>query len=355
MKKILIVGVDWLGNDPVSQIVKNAFLSSGSKEAIYFFGLGEKNGLGKVRNITYKTLKDPYFSKASFFFRLKRKIAETMKYDTFLFGSRFCYSRLLSFAKQINPDLIVALSGPMFYMESSVMVSKKLGISLNEVFFDPCSNNPDTVNFKKRRNRELWWFSEAKNIFFDSANDVPNETIPKIRTFRIPVNPKGDSSRRDRNVLIYGGGFYKGFREPYKLAEFSKIAKKQGFVLKAFVRGEYGKEILKASGAEVHDEIPNDAFVNEVSRAEAVVVLGNSCKNKYSPSKIIDGINNRKPIITIDVDLKDIPFYPFIYDWKTSDLFEKIKTISIDDLNNFDVFEKYPFLSVSYFCNLITQ
>ncbi len=355
MKKILIVGVDWFGNDPVSQIVKNAFLNFSTDSKIYFFGLGNKNDFGSSGNINYKTIKSPYFSALSFIYKAKRRIAKVINHDTFLNCSSYCYKRLSSFAKCIAPDLIVGVSGPMFYMESSARISKKLGIPVNEVFFDPCSNNPTTVNYKKRRKKELWWFACANNVFFDSANLIPNEKTKKIKTFSIPVNPTNCLFGQNSNILIYGGGFYKGFREPNKLADFCRIAKKNGYVLKAFVRGNYGKELLKESGAEVYDEISHDDYIKEISFAKAIVALGNTCEAKYSPSKIIDGINLKKPIITIDIDLNSIVSYPFAFDWNTKDLFGRIEAISIADLNNFNILEKNPNLSSSFFCNLITE
>ena len=237
-------------------------------------------------------------------------------------------------------DFVIGASGPFFYMNAAYKYSKKTNSKFGMIYFDPFTNNVSAINKKKRSELEKKWYSYASFIFEErNANKIPFEDSKRISlAYDIPIFEKSINGFENRPI-IYGGTFYESFRNEQLLLDFVKKGNCKGQVFKVFSNKKQVFDSL--DNVYSFGMVDTEDFDEECSNAKAIIVIGNGKDSKTYPSKLIDAVSYKKPIIGINID-NGLIKYPFFYSSDDTKLFEKINSLKKSDLEMLDLYKIYP-------------
>lgn len=181
--------------------------------------------------------------------------------------------------------------------------------------------------YKAKENHTAPYFRKLQKIACSVFDYITIPTKTAIRYFseyidedKIKVIPQGfDFSKvklaqyKENEIITFGyaGIFYKNIRNPEKFLEFlSSLDKDFVFVLYTITHGEIFTDILQkykqvlGDKLQIHDLIPRDECITELSRMDFLINIENSTSNQI-PSKLIDYALTKRPILSFKQD--DIP------------------------------------------------
>lgn len=342
--KVLIIGIE--NDGAVSKIIKEtlALFPKDKKYEFFCCGLGE--GQKKIENnISFQTIKLPRLN--DLFVKARRKILLFLKKDYYLVYWKSIYKKTSKIVKEIAPDIIVSVSGPFSYMKAGFELAKNNNLPLFLIFFDPFKDNYNIVNKQKAIEEAKKWCDYATEIFYDADTKVPvNGIEKKLTSFLIPIFESNESNKRN-NEIIYGGSFYKGFREPSVLANFINAQKETNVEYKVFTDKKDSliiQRMLINKNVSFFEPIDEVSFNKICNKALGIIVIGNANQNATIPSKVLEAIGHKKPIIGINFGKKlyYIDKYPFFFDGNDENAVNRIINIDTKALSEYDIFHNFP-------------
>ena len=342
--KVLIFGYGNKTTAAASNILLNLSKLIVEKEniEIVLFGYDENRNIKSLNDkITISSIRYP-FGKLTFNrYRLLRKFNKLFKKDDLCLSWQYLYKNALKVFKDEKFDYVIGASGPFCYMNAAFEYSKKTNTKFGMIYFDPFTNSISSfVNKNKRIALEKRWYERSSFIFEErNSNKLPFEDKKNIAlVYDIPMFAKPFTGF-EHGAVIYGGNFYKNFRSTELLLDFlsKDYCKKETF--KVFSnRKESFENVQNVISLDLKD---SDIFEKECSNAKAIIVIGNGKDSKTYPSKLIDAISYKKPIIGININA-DFVKYPFLYSGDDEKLFDKINAIKNADLESLDLYKIFP-------------
>jgi len=356
--KVLFVGVTDRG--AVSKIMKESLRilkNDVPNIELFCFGLG-KNKKEACEFATFYTRAIRPFPNL-LLCKIKNKILHLANFRTSLLYWKEVYKLLNTIISDIEPDIIVACSGPFFYMKAAYEAAKKNNKKLVLMFFDPFRDNPSIGNNKHLTVECDKWCSYASKILYDSDTTTPLEKMDdkKTESFLIPIFEKNYDCEQT-NRIVYGGSFYKGFRSTDILCDFIKKNRNQQFEI--FTDSGNAKRIKKMSlnNAIINEYTSSEKFEKACQKAKAIIVLGNKDMKATIPSKMLEAISLKKPIVGLNFSKKlyYINKYPFYFDaGNNADVLSAINKISFKEQNCFDVYSIFPERAPKDFTNKLLK
>lgn len=355
--KVLIFGYGNKTTAAASNILLNLSCLVTEREniEIVLFGYDEKRNIKKVNDkITISSIKYP-FGKCSFNrFRLLRKLNKVFRNDDLCLSWQYLYKNALKIFKDEKFDYVIGASGPFCYMNAAFEYSKKINSKFGMIYFDPFTNSISLhVNKDKRIELEKQWYKHASFIFEErNSNKLPFEDEKKISLiYDIPMFVK-PFNEFENGAVIYGGNFYNDFRSTQLLLDFLSKEYCKNETFKVFSnRKESFENVHNVESLDLKDV---NIFEKECSNAKAIIVIGNGKDSKTYPSKLIDAISYRKPIIGININA-DFIRYPFFYSGDDEKLFDKINALKKHDLESLDLYKIFPDRDPSVFVNNVLE
>lgn len=177
---------------------------------------------------------------------------------------------------------------------------------------------------------------EAKNGYYPEFLDKI-KIIPQGFNFeKIKINK--NFIKNQVPTFIYAGTFYRGLRDPRPLLDYlSSLNENFKFIVytKNIKYLQKHKTIL-GDKLEIHDYIPREKLIFEMSKSDFLINLENPSKNQ-SPSKLIDYALSGRPILSIntnkEIDKKLI--YQFIQgNYEKSFKIDNIEKYNIKNVAN---------------------
>ena len=357
---ILIVGFGGKLNLAINSILTNLIELSLKKEDeinFYLFGYSENNEKEHINErVIANTIKDPFLCSKFNRFRIKRKLCKILKIDSGLISWEYLFKKLNRTYADKHFDLVISASGKFCYTQAAYIYAKKNNFNFAIIYFDPFTNGINAINKRKRLEIEKRWYKKAKFIFYDADGAyLPFEDVDtKARPFFIPIFEK-ETRFNLSGPIIYGGSFYPGFRDVSLLTNFlNKINDSEDeFVIYSNLPSK------KDMNVEFKAPISYAEFEKECKRCKAYIVIGNGENSKTIPSKILEGISYKKPIIGINISksIDQLNKYPLYFDGDSNDVIQRINNLSKDDVLSLDIYsifpERDPSILVNNFLNLI--
>ena len=343
MKNVLFVGVDESG--AVSRIMKETLKRLHLDDAqLFTFGLGTENKIVQEEGIVSYYKRIPIFPHR-IIFKLQREMLSLIGRNNHLVSWRLIYKNLEKLCDRIKPDIIIAMSGLFYYMKAAFECSKKRNIKLSLVFFDPYETNAlihDKVSAIKEANL---WCEYARTIIFDKDGEKPlsNTFDNKMSSFLIPIFEKETVS--NNNSIIYGGFFYKGFRSSQTLLTFLNTVQDNSVHFDLYINRNDKKAIKRhvPKNTSIHSLQPVEKYEEICKQCLAIIVIGNGHQHNVKPSKFLEAIGHKKPIILINFpdDIGHFSKYPFSYK-SDRDVVAKIKHLNREKLLKYNIYSDFP-------------
>lgn len=343
--KIAIIGVS--DNGAVSKIVRaliKCYTFKNEKSHFFTFGYANSNNCLSHDNVDEYLFKNPF--KYTFFYRLTNKIFNKIGFDTYLLSWRFLYKKINKIFEKIKPDIIICTSGQFFYMKVGYKLSKKYSTPVDFMFFDPFIANPKIKN-KDKAQRELnKWCLLAHSILYDYDGVIGNQFTGfenKLHGFYIPIFESSQQIKRNYSI-VYGGSFYGSFRSKELITSFLSSASKRDSRVKFDIYTDSSFPVFDDYRISIHKMISPDEYENIISKCLAVIVVGNGDYFGSIPSKILEAISFKKPIIALNFVEKPyyVKKYPYFFIENENNCIEKIINISESELLNFDIYSSFP-------------
>ncbi len=350
--RILVVGIEEYG--AVSKILSKtlSMIDDNSFEFICF-GRGKKNKT-VLNNMTFIT-KNPH----SFSTKVVRKIYKIFNKDYYLLSWRNYYRQIKRICKKFDPDVIVAASGFFFYMKAAYEFAKRNNKRLILMFFDPFKNNSLIKNKTKAIDEASKWCSYADSVLYDCDGDIPISSINenKFIPFFIPIF-ESKNSKMLNNSIVYGGMFYSEFREPDALINL--INNTNDNVIFDIYTERYYANIIKEktfNKAKTHPLLGEHEFDMICDNCLAIVAIGNGKLSNTIPSKLLEAIGHKKPILGMNFCSKPkyLEKYPFFYDCNKTNCIKEIMSINNNLLKSYDIFYNFPERDPSLLTNLLVK
>ncbi len=125
---------------------------------------------------------------------------------------------------------------------------------------------------------------------------------PKIKYLGVPLlvdRPAVDERKAEkRKTVVYAGSLFPDIRNPeYILNVFKRLRSVQLDIYTAASKEWLSKLVGETENIRVHSAVPYSEIENIMSEADALLNIGNSYASA-APSKIVEYLNYRKPIIT---------------------------------------------------------
>ena len=354
--KVLVTGVGDSG--AVSRIVRQALhYRTFNNLEIVCLAIGDKNKEETIDNVKYITKRvNPFLS---LFLKIKRKIFKAFKKNTFHIFWKNAFKQVLVVCNSFQPDLIIAASGHFYYMKASYEVAKRKGLKLELAFFDPFNGNALIPEIKKANQEASKWCAYASRILYDADGDIPLKTLDKNKVFPflIPIFVSNESTKGED--LIYGGYFYEQFRPVSVLTDYINT-----FVDNAQRVNVYSdkkscsllmRDVEKTKSITVHPMMSANCFDSICNNCLAIIVIGNANQYNTRPSKILEAIGHRKPIIILNFgqNLDYVKKYPFLFDANNEKSIESIKSVDQTTLMSYDVYSDFPDRHPNEFLNIL--
>lgn len=355
--KLLIFGYGGESTLAVSNILlnlSNELIKEDNLE-IVLFGYGDKNKSEQISNkVKIITIKDPFKKGSVSKYRLVRKVDTILKIDYACLSWKKICKKALSIFKGESFDCVIGASGYFMYMEAAYQFAKKTNTKFGALYFDPFTNNVGLVNSKKRKDIEARWYEYASFILYESQNRKfeldDNKKI--VYNFSIPVfeqkcliNPNGS--------IVYGGTFYKNLRSPEALQKFidKDICKNERFEIYSNVQDF----AFKNNNVSVRQPVASEAFKKICADSKALIIIGNQNAESVIPSKVLEAISFKKPIIGINSGdaLSILEKYKFFFDSNDPLIFDKINAITQKEVDAFSISSTYPDRSPTILVKLI--
>lgn len=344
MKKILFVGIEKSG--AVSKILSNIIDIGFDDFEVSSFGFYDKTEHLLSNNKNKYFYKIPFFP-FQFLIKVRRRIYKKIHKDYYLLSWKIAFKQLKKIYKKINPDVIVAASGHFCYMKAAYELAKRVNCKLVLMFFDPYQNNSLIINRKKAIKEASRWCDYADCIFYDLDGEIPIQNVDKgkLIPFYIPIFTSRDDYESN-NSIVYGGMFYSNFRSPDSLIAMINECKELNVSFDIYTEDYYAKEISKKTNnfAHTHKLLPEDGFHIICDKCFAIVAIGNGKMNHTIPSKLLEAIGHKKPIIGINfIDLPPyLTKYPYFYIYHGPETILKICSLDGKLLKEYDIFYNYP-------------
>ena len=338
---ILIVGATFQGNDAVSNILSSLFYENVADDVqLYFLGYSKKNNETVINNHIYDySLSNPFDT--SLGYRGLRKLYSILHIDDRKLSTYYIYNKINRIGKNVPFSLIISASGRYCYSFASYYYAKKHNIELKIIYFDPFANNVYAINKRKRRKEEQAWINYASKIYYNAENLIPDEAKDDniFSPFKIPVITRKQINTKKENVILYGGTFYSGIREPDGLGALEQQILGSGITIRCYsnissVDWETNIEFLPL--------ISSKEFKEKCQSAKALIYIGNIGGNSTS-SKYLEYISLKKPIIGINVSESDeVRKYPYYIDCEGGRVLELLESIDEEALLEFNPNDVYP-------------
>lgn len=350
LMRVLFVGVEECG--AVSKILLNA-LKMVKDKSIEFctFGIGDSK---RIHNNNLTCIFDNSFS---FSAKLSRKIRKIFGRDYYLVSWKNVEKRLDIIGEEFAPDIVVAASGSFCYMKAAFEYSKRKKKPLVLMFFDPFQNNALIKNKEKAIRECLVWCNYASKVLYDKDGEIPAGGIrkDKLVPFYIPIFEDVAKTKPNKSI-IYGGMFYKTFRKPDSLINL--INKTNEDVIFEIYTESYFGNIIKeqtAGKARIHNLMPESDFSEICNECLAIIALGNGKEKNTIPSKLLDAIGHKKPILGLNFNSEPeyLKKYPFFFNCDKDDGIKKILLLDYNLLKTYNIFYNFPERKPSIFINLL--
>lgn len=245
--------------------------------------------------------------------------------------------RIASIIEKENIDVIMSVSMPFDSHKAALKAINKLKSEQKKTpkwiayCIDAYSNNEGTREQEKRIKEieEVFIFEQCDRVIFleplkkDYETDIFNTVKDKfcflpLPTFEIafidndPALVKQNNEHNAKIKCIYAGTLYDGFRNIDGLIRLMTSLKSDNIEFH-FYGKIYPKTQQKLSGVIstssnnifIHGLVSYDEILREITHADVFINLANDNETQI-PSKIFEGISNKKPMINIYSNPKDI-------------------------------------------------
>lgn len=344
--KLLVFGYGGESTLAVSNILLNL-----SKEMvriddleIILFGYGRKKQSESISDqLRIVSIKDPFRKGSLSKYRFVRKIDAILKKDCLCLSWKEIYKRALSIFKDESFDCVIGASGYFMYMEAAYQFAKKTNTKFGALYFDPFVNNVGSTNANKRKTIESKWYEYASFVLYEShSRKLELSDYKKIvHSYSIPIFEHACSINKN-GPIIYGGTFYKNLRNPEVLQNFinKDICKNEKFEIYSNVK----KFAFKNNNATAKGYISSDDFYKACSESKALIVIGNHNAESIVPSKVLEAISFKKPIIGINAGgaFRILEKYKFFFDANDPQIINKINSITQEEVDAFNISSSYP-------------
>ena len=342
--KMLILGIDKDNGVAVSNIMTNiftSFLERNKDIRITSVGWGPLD--------SYEILSERFdsflFDNPLKTFRSKvvRKIQRSLRFDNPFSSWKTFFKRV---EKNINCneyDVIIGAGGFFLYIKTAYELAIKYNKKFVPFYFDPFTKNFLTTNEKKRRKEEYKWCSLAKHIFYDA--DATKPEFPQFETkmsgFYIPIFEK-KSNILKTNKIVYGGVFYRGFREPSVIEDF--LNKNSNLEYEFHIYSNLHNIHTNNKNVFLHKIASKEEYEKVCCEAKAILVIGNGSKTNIFPSKLIEAFSFKKPIIGINFSAlpPHLLKYPLFINGEGSNIFDALEKIYKESAFDIDLFRIFP-------------
>lgn len=359
--KLLIFGYGGESTLAVSNILlnlSNEIIKEDNIE-ITLFGYGDKNKSEQILNkVKIISIKDPFKKGSVSKYRLIRKADTIFKKDYACLSWKKIYKKALSVFKDESFDCVIGASGYFMYMEAAYQFAKKTNTKFGALYFDPFANNVGLVNSKKRKAIEAKWYEYASFILYESQNRKLDLDDKKkiVHNFSIPIFEQ-NSSINPKGPIVYGGTFYKNLRSPEALQKFidKDICRNERFEIYSNIKNL----AFKNDNVSVRQPVAPEVFKKICTDSKALIIIGNQNAESVIPSKVLEAISFKKPIIGINSGdiLRILEKYKFFFDSNDPLIFKKINAITQKEVDAFSISSTYqernPTILVKLILNLI--
>jgi hypothetical protein len=343
MKNILIVGTRPEEASAISSVVDRIchVLSSTFQFSFFSINYGHSKPQFLAESASF-LMSDPI---SGFFHvgrRIERKLSFSLGLDTGLFASREISSKLSSTFEGKSFDCVIAVAGNFAFFQAAFSFAKRSGLPLCLFYVDPFTSNPFAKNSRKRYENEKRWLDYCETAFYDKDGPEPplQGDSSKMVPFLIPLDQKEGKFHEMNRSIVYGGSFYPGIREPDGLIDLARRKDMSEFTFEIYTDCF---PFIDLPNVNVHPLIPKNEYLNKISNASATVVVGNSTNLRYQPSKYLEAISLKCPIIGVNngAEIYELQKYPLYFDSHDPELPKKIQSLQARDFS-FDAFQIYP-------------
>ena len=346
---ILVIGTDISNCQAVNSIMNNIIeriVVSNNDVMFYTFGYGPDNKTISYSHHEINYIKNPFVGLSHIFCRIRRKMSRFFHIDSPFISDAYLKRNILKSLKQrpnLKIDCVIGAAGNFLYINVACKISRILGCRFFTMFFDPFTDNESSLNKRKRLSHELNWLKASEAIYYDEDGIKSNHYdlfSKKLRPFLIPIFEREKSSASNKNNIVYGGNFYRGFRESNIILEFVRKKENLEYNFDIYSNFNFNNESNNFINCTFHPMIDNDQFMSICSNAKAIIVIGNGNLEKTLPSKLLEAISFKKPIIGLNfVEIPTVAKqYPLFFDGRQDGVLKEIDNISVEKINIYDIF-----------------
>lgn len=236
------------------------------------------------------------------------------------------FLRALATARQVDPDVVVAVSNPFHLQYVGWLFARTLGVPWVAEFRDPIASNPDreegslvtrlaavTERFTVQRANRCVWFDgiQISGDYFE--NTYPDDASRVRKLPFLGYDPEAfdvQAAAFDEWTLTYAGSFYDGWIEPdtvlQGIAEYIESTGDNEFRVRFYGdwTDEYERLVDELGLKDVvsaHGFVPHSEIVPVLKGSDAVLYIGGTDPRNHLniPSKIWDYIGARTPILGV--------------------------------------------------------
>lgn len=229
----------------------------------------------------------------------------------------FCWKVPFILRKEQNVDLLITIAHPHPIHWGAALAKKKLGQNFPKYWIsdcgDPYLNNPLCKRFFYFKYVENFWgkMTDFVTLPIESARQAYQESIQS----KIAIIPQGfnfeeiniPSYKQNKVVsFAYSGSIYPGYRDPYSMLDYL-AGIDIDFKFSIFTNSpnayapyqeKLGKRLV------INNYMPRNELIVELAKQDFLINLVNP-HEVQSPSKLIDYIQAKRPIIDISTPFKE--------------------------------------------------
>lgn len=363
IKKIVIVSyATYPGNSPrnmrTNELAKE-LAKQGHDVTLYVLtGTYDYESYEKDTGVKIKSLGKTYFfkydpktgNKLNIFTRVASKLVGNIFEFPYIELVRNAYCAI---KEQSNIDLLITIAVPYpLHWGAALLRTLNEDNLKHTVWVADCGDPYMGNDFSKK----VFYFEYIEKWFFRKADfvSIPIESAregyyPEF-TNKIRVIPQGfnfsetiKSQKYKKNAIptfIYAGTFYENLRDPRPLLDYLAtldedfkfvVYTKTTALLKCYI-DKLGDKL------QVHEYIPREELVLEMSKADFLVNLENP-SSKQSPSKLIDYALSKRPILSLNTN--DEIDTSLISQFLNGNYEKSFKVVNIDQYNIKNVASKF--------------
>ena len=339
---VVVFGTDSVNGFAVNSIVRNilSFLCKKEKDInVFAFGYGKEDAVIRAsHNCVFYEIKNPFATSRINKYRIKRRINSLFRNDGCFVDLNYFLSRVRYYLSNIVVDCVISSSGIFMYTEAAYCFSIEKKAKLILLYFDPYTNNISTINKHKRELIERKWIERAEKVYYDADGEKPPflDFKHKYIPFLIPIFPKDiHKAENNKKTIAYGGSFYKEFRSTSCLFAFlAKNSSRKDVTFKIY--SNIKKPDYCYDNVVFNEVVSKDEFERVCNSSFALIVIGNGNYSKTIPSKILEAISYKKPIIGLNFNSGGetlLNRYPLYFDGESNDVIDKVINAKL----NFDI------------------